>query len=97
MTNAFQDGVWILDTADTDKCLHVGEQPVRVSKLYWQPSAADDDLVIKDGDNEIKVIKRAIAASPAGDITMDFSARPLWLKGFKLHTLDGGTLYVYLA
>jgi len=97
MANAFQDGVWILDTADTSKCLHVGPAPVYIKRLVWQPSAASQTLTIKDKDAEVKVSETSLAASPAGELTLDFGSSPLYMMGFILHTLtSGGTLYVYL-
>ena len=96
MANAFQDSVWILDTANTTALLHVGPNPIRIKKLKWLPNAASDTLVIKDKDGEVKISETALAGTPAGDIEIDFIADPLYMQGFCLHTMGGGTLYVYL-
>jgi len=95
MANAFKDKLWILDTASTTAVLQNVFDKLYVQKLIWQPGAGGQTLTIKDYEANVRLSCTSLAASPAGDIEFDFP-KPLEVKGFILHTMTGGTLYVHL-
>lgn len=93
MANAFNNGRWVLDTANTSKLLLGIQHGLRIKQIKWEPNAAADTLVIKDRFGETKITETALAASPAGDIIPEVS-KNMKIYGFVLHTLGGGTVYV---
>jgi len=97
MANLFQDGLWILDTADTAELLNGITYPLYINRIEWQPGANGEGLVIKDQAGKVRLNKTSIAASPAGDEFWNYGSKPLEVDGFVLHTMGGGTLYVYFA
>jgi len=94
MANTFNDKVWILDTASTSAVLLGVFHKLYISKVVWKPGAAGQTMTIKDAAAHIRQTDVSLAASPAGDIERDYSP-PLEVEGFIMHTLGGGTAYVY--
>ena len=92
-----QDGIWILDTASATALLLGITYNIKIKRMEWFPSANAQTLTIKDRNGNERVTRTSIAASPAGDEIMDYASDPLEINGFVLHTMGGGTLYVYLA
>lgn len=93
MANKTTANPWILDTAGL-----VTTRPIRVSKLRWNPAAANNDLIVTDADgNEIWNV-RAITSSSnmesVGAEEMNFSP-PFVFSGLTIHTIDAGKVYVY--
>ena len=95
MANTFNDKVWILDTASTTAVLLNLNHKLYVKRLFWKPAAAGQTLTIKDMAAHVRYTTTSLAATPAGDINEDFSGNFLEVEGFILHTMTGGTLYVY--
>jgi len=99
MANVVTDKTWTLDTASTT--VNVWSGPVFISKMEFHPNAADNDLIVQDGRGKTIWIVRAIA--PAAN--HESSGIEYWENpdpcsprdGFRLHTLDGGTLYVTVS
>lgn len=89
--------LWVLDTGAV--IMAVG-YPVIVRKVYYVPNAAADDVVIQEYDyagslrSAIVLKAHPTAAEP---FEMDFGPDGRQLNGFKLATIDGGTLYVYIG
>ena len=94
MANEFNDGQWILDTASVTAVLLGKMDILRVRRIEWHPGANAESMIIKDRNGKIRATKVSIAASPAGDEIIDYTAHPLEVEGFVLHTLGGGTVYV---
>ncbi len=86
---------WSLDTAET--LLAAGTR-IRVKKMIWYPNATDNDLVVHDGNANIKWEVRATAGAPNkesfGVETFEVEGGELF-DGFILATIDAGLLYVY--
>ena len=98
MSNSTAGNPWILDTAAT---ITAAGTKVIVNKMLWFPAAADDDLIVHDGNANIKWKVRATAGAPNHE---SFGAErfdgPEEFDGFILNTIEGdagGTLYVYLG
>jgi hypothetical protein len=94
VANNTDNNPWILDTAGV-----VTASPVSVSKIVFYPSATNDDLSIGHGDGSVVWITRAAAPASnnesVGQETMTFNP-PVSFAGFKVNTIDGGRVYVYL-
>ena len=69
-----------------------------VKYLEWHPHDADDDLLVKDGlDNILWQIRAPIGAPNSeayGILTKELNTEKL--KDIVIETIDGGTLYIYL-
>jgi hypothetical protein len=74
--------------------------PIIVRKLVYIPATIDDDVLIQDY-SPLAALQTAIALkanhTDVNPISLDFGRRGRLLNGFRLATLDGGTLYVYLG
>ncbi len=94
MGNVFGSTQWILDTVATT----ITADKVRIRRMEWVPNAALDDLAITDTQGEeIWTVTNAIAGGRAGLETIYFGDPGQNFDGFKLPTIGGGELYVYLA
>jgi len=96
MSNAFTGNLWVLDTAQSAAVFDDG---IHIDYIKWYPNAVDNDLLIEDGAGADIVKCRAKVPAGAnneeiGAITFP-EARGHYV-GFKLTTIDGGTLYVKL-
>jgi hypothetical protein len=93
MTNSVAGDPWILDTAAT---IETQGTIIVVDQMIWYPNAANNDLSITDGADNVKWPVRATAGAPNNE---SFGAErfqgPEEFDGFKVATIDGGTLYVY--
>jgi hypothetical protein len=92
------DRFWQLDTAAV--IVAVGT-PVIVRKLVFAPAAIDDDVVIQEYLSADATLDEAIILranhSDVNLVSLDFGPDGRQLNGFKLSTIDAGTLYVYLG
>lgn len=94
MANDTTNNPWILDTAAT-----ITTNLVRLDEqgMVYVPNAADNDLIVKDNSGKVVWQIRAIAGSPNNEsVGMETFPGPKLLNGFKLDTIDGGSLRVYL-
>ncbi len=91
MANDTSASPWILDTAGT-----IRTGPVRVTKMEWRPNATDDDLQVSDHTGRAKWVVKALAPAQGG-LELWESANGESFNGFQLTTIDGGTLYVWVA
>ena len=96
MGNSTVGNPWVLDTAAT---ILAAGNPVVVEKMIWYPNAADDDLIVKDGNGNVKWVVRAAAGAPNKESygAEVCAACPFDSDGFDLDTIDGGTLYVNIT
>jgi|GEM_PF-1857787 len=96
MANDITGRVWVLDTASTS--VNVFDLPVNIVSMAWHPNAVDNDLVVQDGRGKPIWTIRATIAAPnhesVGIEKWDNSEPRMPFFGFRLHTMDGGTLYV---
>ena len=79
----------------------VGIQTI-VKKLIFVPAAIDDDFIIQEyAPTQAGALRSAIVLkanhTDVNPISIDFGRNGRKLNGFKLSTIDGGTLYVYLG
>ena len=92
MANRLVDHVWVVDTASADA---VTEETVYVSGVRWVGATTDThEAVIKNVDNDDEVwagFLDGAAGGHGGDSHVHFRC----LGGFKVTTLDSGTLYIY--
>lgn len=91
MANDTTSNPWVLDTA-----AEIATEQVMVESMEWVPNAAANDLIVKDSAGNIKWDVDAIAGGTPGKEVTPWN-KPLRMIGFDLDTIDGGTLYVYLA
>jgi hypothetical protein len=69
---------------------------VMIHALEWHPSAADDDLMVKDSAGNILFKARAQGAAPNGEVAyVTWKSINAICLGLVVETIDGGTLYVY--
>jgi len=97
MSNSTVANPWILDTAAT---ILAAGNPIIVEKMIWYPAAANDDLIVKDGNGNVVWTVRAMTGATSNEIygAVNFTG-PLEMDGFELDTIEGdagGTLYVYI-
>ena len=87
---------WVLDTAES--VLAAGIR-IRVKKMAWHPNATDNDLIVHDGNGNIKWVVRATAGAPNNESygieRFDGGPEGELFDGFDIDTMDAGTLYVY--
>jgi len=99
MANSLVGRTWTLDTASTT--VNIISTPVRIISMEWSPAAADNDLVVKDGSgNPLWVIRAKTGAPNNEDYAIEKWTNPspeVPFHGLRLHTIDGGTLYVTIA
>jgi len=95
--DATGEKVWTLDTVAVIKAVNV---PVLVRKVVFFPALKDDDVVIQEYGNTA-VLRMAIrlkaGASDASPVSLDFGSEGRILNGFKLSTIDGGSVDIYLG
>lgn len=88
---------WILDTVAVIKAVGT---PVRVMKIVFFPGAVNDDAVIQEylADGSLSTAIR-IKAGPTdvSAVALDFGPNGKVLNGFKLSTIDAGSLDVYIG
>ena len=91
------DRLWRLDTAGV--IVAVGTQVI-VRKVVFVPGAIDDDVIIQeylpDGTLDSAIILKA-NHTDVNLVSLDFGRDGRKLNGFKLSTIDAGTLHVYLG
>ena len=96
MSNNTTVNPWILDT--TGK---VTDDPVRVAALYFFPSAASEDCIVKDRDNNTIWSVRSKAAAAGGGETYAVESiqfnPPVSVGGFVVSAIGSGTVRVYRA
>ena len=104
MSNNFDGhGIWHLDTAFSagELLYYPSGMKVKLLKMIWYPNAVDNDIDVQDANGESIMKCRAKVPSGAnreeiGRIIEEFG-NGRWFDGFKLITIDGGILDVYLA
>lgn len=95
MANDYGANKWTLDTVHAT-ALFTPTQRIRVKMMQWVPNALNDDLLVEDGyGNDIWSITNAAGGGEANKIT--FPTRDLDLFGFRLTTMTGGVLHVWLG
>jgi hypothetical protein len=91
------DRLWTLDTTGVISAVLT---PIIVRKLVFFPAAIDDDILIQDY-SPLSVLRTAITLkanhTDVNPVALDFGRTGREINGFKLATIDGGTLYVYLG
>ena len=96
MGNTTTQSPWILDTASTTTYILAAGNRIQVNKMIWYPNAANNDIIIKDGNGNEKWNVRATADSANKEsYGAEHFTGPEEFDGFQLHTLDGGSVYVY--
>jgi hypothetical protein len=94
MANVITGNPWILDTAGV-----ITTNPTSIAKIRYYPNAADNDLSIGHGDGTVVWVTRAIATASSNESTGQEEIvfdPPLAFSGFKVNTIDAGTVYVYV-
>lgn len=91
------DRLWRLDTVAVIAAVGV---PVIVRKVVFVPGAIDDDVIIQeylpDGTLDSAIILKA-NHTDVNLVALDFGQDGRKLNGFKLSTIDAGTIHVYLG
>lgn len=94
MSNTFTGNEWAIDTAQSAAIFTDG---VYIDSMKWYPNAADNDLLIQDAAGATIVKSRAkVPAGATNDEigAIEFPETRGRHIGFKVATIDGGTLYV---
>lgn len=96
MANVLTSRTWVLDTASTT--VNITSRPVFISGMQYHPADADNDLVVQDGSGGPIWTIRSTDGAPAHEsfgIERWVNPAPhVPFPGLRLHTIDGGTLYV---
>lgn len=91
------DRYWNLDTGAV---IVACGTPVIVRKIVFYPAAVSDDVLIQDYSTSA-VLQTAIRikAGPtdASLVSLDFGPEGRLLNGFKLATIDGGSVDIYIG
>lgn len=91
------DRLWRLDTVAV--IVAVGT-PVIARKVVFAPAAIDDNVIIQeylpDGTLDSAIILKA-NHTDVNLVSLDFGTTGRKLNGFKLSTIDAGTIHVYLG
>ena len=99
MGNSLTGRVWVLDTPSTSE--NVISTPVRIPSMQWHPNAADNDLIVQDGFGNAIWTVRAKTGAPDnesdGIVTWSNPEPQTPFHGLRLHTMDGGKLYVTIS
>jgi hypothetical protein len=95
--NSFNGDNWELDTAQSAAIFADG---VFIQKCVWAPNAANNDLLIENADGD--TICKTRAQVPSGSNEDEVGRLRLeevegFHRGFRLTTIDGGTLYVQIS
>ncbi len=94
MSNNLTGQVWSVDTTAT---LAASDKRTKILGMWWDPSAASDNLVIKDGAaNTVIWDITALTAAPAGRRTFPQSDA-FWTSGLSVTMSSIGTLYVHVG
>jgi len=91
------DRIWIMDTVAV--VADAGEEII-VRKLVFTPAVIDDDILIQEYGPDAALrtaIKLKANHTDINLVTLDWGQQGRRLNGFKLATIDGGTLDVYLG
>ena len=98
MANVYGQHNWKLDTAGV--ILALGNK-IKIQKIVYIPNAADNDLILEDGNGEEIWRIRAIAAGAnfesVAQEELDFGPVGKWFDGFEVAVIDGGYVQVYFA
>jgi len=96
MSNSFNGDNWTLDTAQTSSIFDDG---IFIRYAKWYPNASDNDILIENADGDDLVKSRAKVPCGANNDEIGaiaFDELIGFHRGFKLTTIDGGTLYIKL-
>lgn len=109
MTNAYSAAgrVYTLDTTGTIWANTFGSVPSEsigpkwVTRLVYYPGSADDDAIFDTASGGSSVFNIKAGNTDTSPVSIDFSSENNG-KGRRVHdlyltTLDGGTIYVYVA
>lgn len=95
MANDTSGSIWNLDTDGTIKTF---DQRVRILKMFWEPAAASDTLLVQDGNGNADIWNRT-ALAPGGSGGDEEYDGPITTNGLKVTFSDSGgtgTLYVHI-
>jgi hypothetical protein len=84
-------------TLDTGAVIIAKETTVKVRRVLFYPNAVDDDILIQEYGADgtlVQAIKLKAGHTDINPVSLLFDP-PLVLNGFKLATIDGGSLDVY--
>jgi hypothetical protein len=89
MANDITGKVWALDSAGSPHT-----NPFFCESMWWEASAADDDLLVVDNGGQTLWKQRAVAGDANASFVYNWEGTPGILNGITITTIDGGTLYV---
>jgi len=89
MANDITTLPWILDTAAI-----ITTAWVHIKRMEFIPSVSTDDVQIEDKNGRVIWARKAVFTNESPVQVFD---TPMWVNGFELAVIDGGTLYVYLG
>ena len=89
MANDTTGKVWALDTAGAART-----EPFFCEAMWWEASAADDDLLVDDLGGNTVWKQRGIAGDANASFIYVWHGTPGIINGLTITTIDGGTLYV---
>jgi hypothetical protein len=92
--NDFSGNLWTIDTAQADAIFDDG---VYIDYMKWYPNAVDNDLLVVNGEGSTIIKSRAKVPTGATNEeigAIEFPEARGHHLGFKVTTIDGGTLYV---
>jgi hypothetical protein len=84
-------------TLDTGAVIIAKEIPVKIRRIVFYPGSIDDDILIQEYGADgtlVQAIKLKAGHTDINPVSLLFDP-PLVLNGFKLATIDGGSLDVY--
>jgi len=91
MANDLTGQVWSVDSTAT---LSASKNRLKINAMWWVPSAASDNLVVKDGAGNTTIWDvTALTSGTAGTETFPQSV-PIWTSGLSVTMSSIGTLYI---
>ena len=96
MSNSFNGDNWFIDTA---MAASIFDDGVFIRSCKWYPHAADNDLLITNADGDTIVMSRAKVPTGATQDeigAIDFEEARGFHRGFRVNTIDDGSLYVQI-
>jgi hypothetical protein len=91
------DRLWTMDTVAV--VADAGEEII-VRKIVFTPGAVNDDVLVQEYGPDAALrsaMKLKANATDVNLVTLDWGPQGRRLNGFKLATIDGGTLDIYLG